>query len=163
MRKLCLSTKFPHQEIRWNYGILRSDWVSGSKYNTFPKGRLTQIKYRNGFFFKNTLQWDFEKVSVRQNNLFDIKISFFLIKKEVFGQSLHKETFITVLNCNCSKKYYKVCRKAPGEGLQLYWNWTPSRAVFWEAFWNFRPSIFPSTCGWLSLKGLIIIFEAAES
>ena len=26
MRKLCLSTKFPHQEIRWNYGILRSVW-----------------------------------------------------------------------------------------------------------------------------------------
>ena len=25
MRKLCFSTKFPHQEIRWNYGILRSD------------------------------------------------------------------------------------------------------------------------------------------
>ena len=24
MWKLCLSTKFPHQEIRWNYGILRS-------------------------------------------------------------------------------------------------------------------------------------------
>ena len=24
MRKLCLSTKFPHHEIRWNYGILRS-------------------------------------------------------------------------------------------------------------------------------------------
>ena len=24
MRKLCLSTKFPHQEIRRNYGILRS-------------------------------------------------------------------------------------------------------------------------------------------
>ena len=24
MRKLCLSTKFPHQEIRWNYGILCS-------------------------------------------------------------------------------------------------------------------------------------------
>ena len=24
MRKLCLSTKIPHQEIRWNYGILRS-------------------------------------------------------------------------------------------------------------------------------------------
>ena len=24
MRKLCLSAKFPHQEIRWNYGILRS-------------------------------------------------------------------------------------------------------------------------------------------
>ena len=24
MRKLCLSTKFPHQEIRWNYSIFRS-------------------------------------------------------------------------------------------------------------------------------------------
>ena len=24
MRKLCLSIKFPHQEISWNYGILRS-------------------------------------------------------------------------------------------------------------------------------------------
>ena len=24
MRKLCLSSKFPHQEIRWNYGILRN-------------------------------------------------------------------------------------------------------------------------------------------
>ena len=24
MRKLCLSTKFPHHEIMWNYGILRS-------------------------------------------------------------------------------------------------------------------------------------------
>ena len=24
MWKLCLSTKFPHQEIRWNYGIFRS-------------------------------------------------------------------------------------------------------------------------------------------
>ena len=24
MRKLCLSTKFPHLEIRWNYSILRS-------------------------------------------------------------------------------------------------------------------------------------------
>ena len=24
MRKLCLSTKFPYQEIRWNYGFFRS-------------------------------------------------------------------------------------------------------------------------------------------
>ena len=23
-QKLCLSKKFPHQEIKWNYGILRS-------------------------------------------------------------------------------------------------------------------------------------------
>ena len=26
VRKLCLSTKCPQQEIRWNYGILRSGW-----------------------------------------------------------------------------------------------------------------------------------------
>ena len=26
MRKLCLSAKFPHQEIRWNHGIFRSVW-----------------------------------------------------------------------------------------------------------------------------------------
>ena len=25
VRKLCLSTKFPHQEIRWNYSIFRSE------------------------------------------------------------------------------------------------------------------------------------------
>ena len=33
MRKLCLSSKFPHQEIRWNYGILRS----ASYRKTYPR------------------------------------------------------------------------------------------------------------------------------
>ena len=33
MRKLCLSTKFPHQEIRWNYGILRSEVKCKEKVN----------------------------------------------------------------------------------------------------------------------------------
>ena len=28
MRRLCLSTKFPHQEIRWNYGILRILYIN---------------------------------------------------------------------------------------------------------------------------------------
>ena len=27
MRKLCLSTKFTHEEIGWNYSILRSVWI----------------------------------------------------------------------------------------------------------------------------------------
>ena len=31
MWKLCLSTKFLHQEIRWNYGIWRSDIKSTTK------------------------------------------------------------------------------------------------------------------------------------
>ena len=34
MRKLCLSTKFPHQEIKWNYSIFRSVIYFG---NTFRK------------------------------------------------------------------------------------------------------------------------------
>ena len=32
LRKLCLSTKFSHQKIRWNYGIFRSDRY-GYKYS----------------------------------------------------------------------------------------------------------------------------------
>ena len=31
MRKLCLSTKFPHHEIRWNYDILRSVHFPGNR------------------------------------------------------------------------------------------------------------------------------------
>ena len=42
MRKLCLSTKFPHQEIRWNHGILRSakhkrSWSNNFIYIGFKK------------------------------------------------------------------------------------------------------------------------------
>ena len=36
MRKLCLSTEFQHQEIRWNYGILRS----ASKWTFFHKSKI---------------------------------------------------------------------------------------------------------------------------
>ena len=36
MRKLCLSAKFPYQEIRWNYGILLSAFMFSS-YNHFWK------------------------------------------------------------------------------------------------------------------------------
>ena len=50
--KLCLSTKFPHHEIGWNYGILRSDTVCNlqrqhgvhwSKVSTMCKNQTTQI------------------------------------------------------------------------------------------------------------------------
>ena len=37
MRKLCLSPKFSHQEIRWNYGILHSDNINeGVEEFIFP-------------------------------------------------------------------------------------------------------------------------------
>ena len=35
MRKLCLSTKFLHQEIRWNYGILSSVYVLPNSFEMF--------------------------------------------------------------------------------------------------------------------------------
>ena len=31
IRKLCLYTKFPHQKIRWSYGIFRSEELLGTK------------------------------------------------------------------------------------------------------------------------------------
>ena len=37
MRRLCLSIKFPHQEIRWNHGIFRSgQLVSGVSHSKTP-------------------------------------------------------------------------------------------------------------------------------
>ena len=32
LRKLCVSVKFPHQKIRWNFGILRSDFYRNGIY-----------------------------------------------------------------------------------------------------------------------------------
>ena len=49
MRKLWISTKFPHQEIRWNYGIIGSDlW-----WNFFDT---------TNYFLKNTPSTIFDKV-----------------------------------------------------------------------------------------------------
>ena len=46
MQKLCLSTKFPHQEIRWNYRILRSVfwssfYIGNTTWANFLKRSLT--------------------------------------------------------------------------------------------------------------------------
>ena len=46
MRKLCLSTKFPHQEISWNYGIFRSvkqgDSLNNQKQNVCVLQQILQ-------------------------------------------------------------------------------------------------------------------------
>ena len=57
MRKLCLFIKFPHQEIRWNYGILRS----GSKYyqdclQDFKNAKKNSKTKKTGLK-KNDLYW----------------------------------------------------------------------------------------------------------
>ena len=46
LRKLCLSAKFPHQEIRWNYGILRSVSFCKCKF----EWRISQILLLNHLF-----------------------------------------------------------------------------------------------------------------
>ena len=38
MRKLCLSIKFPYQEIRWNYGILHSE-IQQTLYTFFDTAK----------------------------------------------------------------------------------------------------------------------------
>ena len=44
MWKLCLSAKFPHQEIRWNYGFLRSETLRKLCVSTkFPHKKLDEI------------------------------------------------------------------------------------------------------------------------
>ena len=41
IQKVCLSTKFSHQEIRWNYGI----FYSGSYFETFSNMEKICISY----------------------------------------------------------------------------------------------------------------------
>ena len=40
MRKLCLSAKFPYQEIRWNYGILGSETINKAPSRNKVKGNI---------------------------------------------------------------------------------------------------------------------------
>ena len=49
MQKLCLSTKFTHQETRWNYSISRSDCF----------GLYTKIKERSGISFRYKFLYTF--------------------------------------------------------------------------------------------------------
>ena len=44
MRKLCLSTKFPHKEMRWNYGIFHSE-TQLSQQKTDWSESVTDFKY----------------------------------------------------------------------------------------------------------------------
>ena len=50
MRKLCLSEKFPHQEIRWNYGIL-----SSVRVGIFTSIRPMTTKFEKKIYLKKSL------------------------------------------------------------------------------------------------------------
>ena len=65
LQKLCISTKFQHQEIRWNYGILRSDRVlstflvnSSSKitFKRFAKGWKRRINTKERVLPRDVLR-----------------------------------------------------------------------------------------------------------
>ena len=66
MQKLCLSTKFPHQEIKWNFGILSSDSVGN------PAG-LSQVKFLKFYeakgenFFERQMQITLKPVYLSPN------------------------------------------------------------------------------------------------
>ena len=49
MWKLCLSTKFSHQEIRWNYGIFHSDILQGYSWclRRFYEGIINYFEASN--------------------------------------------------------------------------------------------------------------------
>ena len=56
MLKLCLYTKFPHQEIRRNYGTFRSDTLNDMhQYILIAKTQLDKIQIKK-FLRKNILQ-----------------------------------------------------------------------------------------------------------
>ena len=54
-RKLYLSTKFPNQEIRWNFGILRSTNFSNSWIWNL-RSKLNSLQYQSGLFFEQQFQ-----------------------------------------------------------------------------------------------------------
>ena len=64
MRKLYLSTKFPHQEIRWNYGILRSV-LSGQSSEHFHWVKSVRIRSYSGPYFP-TFGLNMERYGVSQ-------------------------------------------------------------------------------------------------
>ena len=44
MRKLCLSAKFPHKAVRWNYGIFHSEIQRSQKATNWSES-VTDFRY----------------------------------------------------------------------------------------------------------------------
>ena len=75
MQKQCLSTKFPHQEIRWNYSIFRSarhfvniEMIIVNLCNDCWKDILREVFWKHFFFLSLSqvtlwhLLWNFRKI-----------------------------------------------------------------------------------------------------
>ena len=83
MRKLCLSTKFSHQEIRWNNGVLRSD-------NFYKKTRIRKF-----------LCW-FLKIVACLLNFLDSPMRWSLLKKYPYLQLWLENSHVFFLTLRCS-------------------------------------------------------------
>ena len=83
MRKLCLSTKFPHQEIRWYYCILRSDWI------IWPA-----VAYQNWNKLQSNVIW-----------------RYFASKRKMGRESWNRFLILRALSTTRSKPTWKKCWK----------------------------------------------------
>ena len=101
MRKLCLSTKFPHQEIRWNYGILCSaiicvnSWLEKKKRQRNWKwlASLREIKSLLSLFFGRLIC-----------NLVSLLLIFLTANKSLEGFGGVEVLSVFLNNCEASKR-----------------------------------------------------------
>ena len=56
IRKLCLSTKFPHQKIRWNYGIFRGKPLANMEKETLRFGKNKNNHFKGDIVLKERKQ-----------------------------------------------------------------------------------------------------------
>ena len=81
MRKLFLSTKFPHQEIRWNYGIFCSECIEKIVSKWLWKGYLSAGAEKIGIIGESFTIWNF-RMSFKEQ-----KFSCFLKVKSFVAQT----------------------------------------------------------------------------
>ena len=73
LRKLCLSAKFTDQQIRWNYGIFRSEFLQkGAKKELVPMQKSAKkelVPRQNLYLFKLKFIWLWDYLLIRASEL----------------------------------------------------------------------------------------------
>ena len=92
MRKLCLSTKFPHQKIRKNHSILRS---ASNRIFIYPDKIIIHLAFL--FLIGTLIDWLLNRQNVdnwnRKNSLSLIVISYYVHTYEQLSEQLHFSVF----------------------------------------------------------------------
>ena len=96
LRKVCLSAKFPHQEIRWNYGIYTVLYICYEKketteYHIFYKNYLKKRNYR-----WNVISW----ISRSEKNPWEVN----------FRRSIFTIAFLCNWEIRCLELIFTFCR-----------------------------------------------------